>query len=97
MEHWPRDSQASELPQPIQYECPLPLVKAGVYLIIGSFSWVEFTQLLRAGLGSTAGLNLQCSHPPETEASMHTTIKEMLSIQHKQKLPGDKFSSCVCG
>ena len=57
---------------------------------------MEFKQLLGAGLGSTVGLNLQCSHPAETKGSVYAAIKEMLSIQHKLSCWVDKiFFLCV--
>ena len=78
---------------------PLLLVttfKVGAYLINGSFSWVEFTQLLGAALGSTVELNPQCCHPVETKGSMRTTIKEMLSTQNEQKfLDWQIFFMCL--
>ena len=57
---------------------PLPLVAA--YYINGSFSWVEFTQLLRAGLGSMVGLNPYCSHPVETiKLNAHNNQRQALN------------------
>ena len=79
---------------------PLPLVtpfKAGVHLILGSFSWVEFTQLLRAGLGSTVELNLQCSHPLETKPQYTQQSKKCSQLSTNKSYLVDKFSSCVCG
>ena len=41
------------------------------------------------------GLNLQCSHPVETKCSIHTTTKEMLSTQYKQKFTWLENIVCV--
>ena len=67
---------------------PLPLVttfKAGTHYIYGSFSSVEFTQLLEAGLGAMVGLNPNVVTQLRQRTSMHKAIKEMPSTQHKQK------------
>ena len=61
---------------------PLRLVTtsvAGAHWIINSFRWVEFTQLLRAGLGSTVGLNPQHSHPVGTiKLNAHINQRQVL-------------------
>ena len=62
---------------------------------------LELTQLLVAGLGSTVGVNPNVVTQLKQRSSMHTTIKEMLSAQHKQSLLGRQnflpVSVCVFG